>query len=63
MESVTLNIFKTELDKALSNLIDPVLSRKLSQRPEVPLSLNDSMHCKPRKGHGPLKCNFAVLYL
>ena len=46
VESLTLDIFKPQLDKTLSNLADPTLSRKERQRPpEVPLSLNDSVNC------------------
>lgn len=48
VQSPSLEIFKMQLDKALSNLfctcIEPTLSRRLDWRPpEVPIHLNDSM--------------------
>lgn len=52
MESLTLNVFKTQLGKTLSVLDDPTLSRTVSPKhPEVPLSVNDSVNCQCREGH------------
>lgn len=63
VESVTWKVFKNQLNRVLSNLVDPVLSMQLSQKPEVPLNLKDFMSCLLAEGFGPLKRNFNLLIL